>query len=154
MQKTICTKELLNSRIKTKDYKAYSDIWFTLNQVMIEEFVEKNYLDLPNLGKLKIFRHKRKIRLLPNGKPNLPVDWIKTRKGWKDGTLSKDKLIYHTRNWSIIFQWSKPNVKNITVYTFKPSRTNGKTSNVGMLNKLWFYLSKQDTNYLKIPMIN
>jgi hypothetical protein len=155
MLKTICTKELLSNNIDNRKlYSIYSDVWFTLNQVMVQELVEKNYLELPILGHLKIIRFKRKVKIKENGKPNLPIDWIKTKKGWKDGTLKADKFVYHTRNWGIKIVWTRAKIKNITVYSFKPSRTNGTKCNTGTINQLWGYLAKQDTNYLKIPMIN
>lgn len=155
MPKTICTKELLSNNVESKKlHSIYTDIWTTLNEVMVQELVEKNYLELPVLKCLKIVRFKRKIKIKEDGKPNLPIDWIKTKKGWKDGTLRSDKFIYHSRNWGIKISWNKPVVKNIKAYSFKPSRTNGVQCNSGMMNQLWAYLAKQDTNYLKIPMIN
>jgi hypothetical protein len=155
MQKTICTKELLSNNLESKKLlSVYSDVWYTLNQVMVKELIEKNYLELPILGCFKIVRFKRKIKIKENGKPNLPIDWIKTKRGWREGTLKSDKFIYYTRNWAIKIVWSKTKVKNIKVYSFKPSRTNGGKCNTGMINQLWAYLAEQDTNYLKIPMIN
>jgi hypothetical protein len=121
---------------------------------MVQELVEKNYLELPILGHLKIIRFKRKVKIKENGKPNLPIDWVKTKGGWRDGTLKADKFIYHTRNWGIKIVWTRSKIKNIKVYSFKPSRTNGTKCNTGTINQLWAYLAKQDTNYLKIPMIN
>jgi hypothetical protein len=121
---------------------------------MVQELVEKNYLELPILGHLKIIRFKRKVKIKENGKPNLPIDWVKTKGGWRDGTLKTDKFIYYTRNWGIKIVWTRSKIKNIKVYSFKPSRTNGTKCNTGTINQLWAYLAKQDTNYLKIPMIN
>ena len=93
MQKTICTKELLSNNLENKKLLSiYSDVWYTLNQVMVKELIEKNYLELPILGHFKIIRFKRKVKIKENGKPNLPIDWIKTKKGWRDGTLKSDKF--------------------------------------------------------------
>jgi hypothetical protein len=156
MLKTICTKELLsnNNVGNRKTELIYADIWYTLNQVLVEELIEKNCVELPAFGLIRIFRFKRKIKINDQGKPNLPVDWIKTKQGWKNGTLKTDRLIYHSRNWGIKIEWSRPKIKNITAYSFKASRTNGQQCNSGVLNKLWAHLASQDTNYLKIPMIN
>lgn len=155
MPKTICTKELLSNNVDIKKlHPIYADIWTTLNALMVQELIEKNYLELPVLKCLKIIRFKRKIKIQDNGKPNLPIDWIKTKQGWRNGTLKEDKVIYYSRNWGIKISWNKPVVKNIKAYSFKPSRTNGKQCNSGMMNQLWAYLAEQDTNYLKIPLIN
>ena len=154
MHKTRSFKELLSNVEKKKLIPIYNDIWYTLNQAIVQELVEKNYIELPKFGFIKIIRYKKKFKIDEKGNLNLKINWIKTKQGWREGTLNKDKFIYHTRNWGIKIVWSRPRLKNSTVYVFKPSRSNGQMSNVGMLNQLWFYLSQQDTNYLKIPMIN
>lgn len=145
------SKELI-SNLSNKEQKIYVDIWCTLNQVLLTELVEKKILEIPKLGILKILRFKKRIRVKENGKLNVSVDWIKTKQGWKNGTLNKDKFIYHTRNWGIKISWSKERIKNIKAYSFKGSRTNGGSCNTGMWNQLWAYLAEEETNYLKIPM--
>lgn len=154
MQKIICTKELLSNNVENKKlHSIYSDIWGSLNAIMVDELVEKNYLDLPVIGFLRIFRYKRIIKI-KNGKPNLPINWPKTKQGWVNGTLKKDKFIYINRNWGIKLKWMKPKIKNIMVYQFESSRTNGTKCNTGLFNKIAAHLKANDTNYLKIPFIN
>lgn len=154
MQKTICTKELLNNNVEDlKLHPIYSDIWNTLNKVLVDECIEKCMVNLPKFGQIKIERRKRKA-IVKDGKIVLPIDWPKTRAGWRNGTLKKDKFIYYNRNWYLKLKWSKPRVQNISAYSFKPSRTNGKECNSGFYNKVAAFLKESELNYLKIPLIN
>lgn len=135
-----------------KQKKIYTDIWKDLNSVMVDELIKNTLVELPDFGVLKIQRFKRKIKIKENGQPNLPINWILTKKGHADGTLRKDKFIYYTRSWGFKFVWTKCRTSGIGAYKFKPARTNGTKCNNGLVNKLWHFLSQEDTNYLKFPL--
>lgn len=161
MQKTmlpLTTLDLLKE-IKDKHGKnrhtlnvLYYNIWYDLNNLMVDRCIEDGIVELPIIGKISISRFKPRIKIKKNGFPNAPVNWGKTNKARKEGIIGKDKAIYSNTPTRLKVSWARPKIIGIRSYCFKPSRTNGVLSTSGFLNKIFDFLKENDTNYLKFPL--
>ncbi len=153
----IGTKELLKDHPFTVKDKVVADIWYTLNQAVLDKIVESGgqpFEFYGRFGHIKIQRAKRKIRMNKNGKPNLTVNWAQTKKLRREGKLDPDKFSYHIYPFTYKFIWGGRECANQSCYKYIASRSNGKTSMSGGINKLWKFTNENDTNYLKFPLRN
>lgn len=151
----ITVKDLLKESKTTniKEMLKYTSIWRDMNSLLIDRCISDGIVETPLMGRFKIIRFKPRIKILPNGFASLPVNWGKTNKARKEGTLASDKVIYSNTPTKIKITWQKPcTIKGINAYNFKPSRSNGTECKSGFFNKLYDYLNEVDTNYLKFPL--
>lgn len=103
---------------------------YDVNTELMRLMIEKNqFLKLPyKLGTIGIFKYKPKLKVLPNGRLNLPIDMNATMKLWKDDPQAKEnkKFVYHRNlhsgGYVAFFKWMKSGakVKNIMGYDFNP----------------------------------
>jgi len=151
----ITCKDLLKEtkKLTIAETLKYTSIWRDMNALMVDRCIADGIIETPLMGRFRIIRFKSRIKILPNGFASLPVNWGKTNKARKEGTLAKDKVIYSNTPTKVKISWEKPiTVRGIHAYSFKPSRSNGIECKTGFLNKLFSYIMEVDTNYLKFPL--
>ena len=99
-------------------YKYYKDICDEFNKLFIDEIlISSEEMRLPyRLGTIRVKKSKMKY----DDKNKLKIDWAASKK--------LGKRIYHlndhTGGYKYRFYWTKGIVKNITAYSFIPTRTN------------------------------
>lgn len=103
------------------DRKLFRKICDEFNKLLIDEIlINSEEIRLPyRLGTLKVKKSKMKY----DDKNKLKIDWAASRK-------SKKKIYHlndHTGGYKYRFYWSKGIVKNISAYSFIPTRTNTRT---------------------------
>ena len=103
------------------DKQTFRKICDEFNKLIIEEIlINSEEIRFPyRLGTLRIKKSKMKY----DDKNKLKIDWAASRK--------LGKRIYHlndhTGGYKYRFYWTKGIVKNITAYSFIPTRTNART---------------------------
>ena len=103
------------------DKKLFRKICDDFNRMLIEEILlNSEEVRLPyRLGTVRIKKSKMKY----DDKNKLKIDWAASRK--------LGKRIYHlndhTGGYKYRFYWTKGIIKNITAYSFIPTRTNTRT---------------------------
>ena len=103
------------------DKQKFRKICDEFNKLLIDEIlVNSEEMRLPyRLGTIRIKKSKMKY----DDKNKLKIDWAASRK--------LGKRIYHlndhTGGYKYRFYWTKGIVKNITAYSFIPTRTNTRT---------------------------
>lgn len=107
---------------------------------------ESSYFRMPcGLPTIRIKKYKRKPKFRDDGtiEPgSLAVNWKKTRELWENNPKAKElkKLVYfindHTDGYSATFTMEKHscNIKNLSPYRFKTSRTNDRLLSSILLN--------------------
>lgn len=135
----------------------YNKICWEMNQEVVRHLLEgggnKFYFN-SRLGHIGIYKFQRNLRI-KDGKLIAPPDWGKTNKLRAEGKLEKGKVVYMTDSYYIGFKWIKEhcNVKGISAYKFKSSRTNGYESTSGANNQLREKL-KDPLNHFKFPFLS
>ena len=115
--KTICKSEEEIEKILV-DKSLYQTICDEFNKLLIDEIlINSEEVRLPyRLGTLRVKKSKMKYE----DKNKLKIDWAASKK--------LGKRIYHlndhTGGYKYKFYWTKGIVKNITAYSFIPTRTN------------------------------
>lgn len=151
----IGNKELLNDHPFKVKNTIINDIWYTLNQASLDLIVQsggKPFSYYNRFGRIRIDRCKRKIKVKDGKLSNMSIDWAKTKRLRASGELESTKFAYHMFPFTYNFKWSYKKFKHSTVYSYKASRTNGYSSKSGAINKLYFFITENDTNYLKFPI--
>jgi hypothetical protein len=103
------------------DKQIFREICDEFNKLMIEKILlNSEEIRLPyRLGALRVKKSKMKY----DDKNKLKIDWAASKK--------LGKRIYHlndhTGGYKYRFYWTKGIVKNITAYSFIPTRTNTRT---------------------------
>jgi nucleoid DNA-binding protein len=139
-----------------KDFSTYNNIWETLNRAIVDAAVRGEIIKIPQqFGEFRVVRRRRYIAVKENGKLSVPINWAKTKKLRKEGTLKEGKFIYFTDPFYCGFHLSfkKHQIIGKQAFKFKSSRTNGYNSKSGAVNKLWTYLTENDSNYLRFPLL-
>jgi len=100
------------------DKKIYRNICDEFNKLFLDEIlINAEEMRLPcRLGTLKVKKSKMKY----NDKNKLKIDWAASKKVGKRIYHLND----HTGGYKYRFYWTKGIVKNITAYSFIPTRTN------------------------------
>jgi len=150
----IGNKELLNDHPFKVSEVIIRDIWYTLNQAVLDKVVNsggEKFEFYGRFGHIRIDRCKRKIKF-KDGKPVLKVNIVKTLKLRKEGKLDKDKFAYNFFDYTYTFVWGRRKFKNQSLYRYIASRSNGQESMSGGINKLWKFINENPTNYLKFPL--
>tara|TARA_R110000744_G_scaffold324921_1_gene430745 strand:- start:339 stop:803 length:465 start_codon:yes stop_codon:yes gene_type:complete len=100
------------------DKKTYRKICDEFNKLIIDEIlIDSSEIRLPyRLGTLRIKKSKMKY----DDKNKLKIDWAASKKTGKRIYHLND----HTGGYKYRFYWTKGIVKNITAYSFIPTRTN------------------------------
>jgi hypothetical protein len=131
MRKT--DKNIRDSFRGSPDIKRNIEIANNFNKFLVEKVYDGFEVVLPaRLGLISIVGTKQNITFDEDGNPNLPPDWVKTKKLWATNEQAKlnKKLIYHTNAHTggirYKFFWSKKRVlvQNKTLYSLRMTRTN------------------------------
>ena len=119
VKKIAVTKQDLDTLLVDK--KLFRTICDEFNKLLIEEIlINSEEIRLPfRLGTVRIKKSKMKY----DDKNKLKIDWAASKK--------LGKRIYHlndhTGGYKYRFYWTKGIIKNITAYSFIPTRTNTRT---------------------------
>jgi len=98
-----------------------------VNRKIVQRMIDHNFIfKMPyKLGTIIILKNKPKVRMMPNGRLNLPIDMHATQQLWKEQPETrKVKYIYHRNlhsgGYVASFKWKKTgaDVKNIFGYGF------------------------------------
>lgn len=129
--------------------KNYIDICNNYNQFLINKVIQGYEVTLPEkLGTLHIQVSKKEVKFNENGIPNLPPDWVKTKKLWDkcEDCKKKKQLVYHTNEHTggITYKliWSKKNsiLKHKTIYSFRLTRDNKRAIHKNVLAGKEYYI--------------
>jgi len=103
------------------DKKTFRNICDDFNKLLIDEILlNSEEIRLPyRLGTVRIKKSKMKY----DDKNKLKIDWAASRKVGKRIYHLND----HTGGYKYRFYWTKGIIKNITAYSFIPTRTNTRT---------------------------
>jgi hypothetical protein len=150
----IGNKELLKDNSLGVNEIIIRDIWYTLNQSVLNKIIETNgegFRFYGRFGILRLDRRKRKVKTV-DGKPQLQINIVKTLQLRKLGTLKPDKFAYNMFEYTYSFVLRRKKFKYSSTYMYKASRSNGQKSMSGAINKLWKFITENPTNYLKFPL--
>lgn len=120
------------------DLKKYINIANEYNKFLFEKVLDGEEITLPGkMGTMYIIGTKQKITFNEEGKPILPIDWVKTFQLRKNNPIAKEekKVIYqlnqHTNGVRYKIHWSKRRilVENKTLFSLRMTRTNKRAIN-------------------------
>lgn len=137
------------------DSSRYIKMCRAFNTYMMDSIIEGNNIQLPaKLGRLYITGRKIEIAYNEDGKPNLAIDWQKTKKMWaaKPQTKIDKKVLYHTNDntngvrYKLV--WSKKDVKveHKNFYSMRLSRRNKKKITLSIKSGKEYFISPPAKN--------
>jgi hypothetical protein len=119
------------------NYKQFNAVIGAFYKKVVEAILDGKTYNLGNrLGKIRIQRLKRSFK-------NPTIDWYETNKLKKE--TGETKFVYYTDEYYYRWYWQKKRcqVKNKTVYSFKPTRGEN-----GITKKLAKKLKEDEFSYL------
>lgn len=123
------------------DIKTYIQIANDYNKFLMERILDGEEVTLPsNMGTISIIGYKQKIKFDEEGKPILPIDWVKTLELRRNNPTAKEekKVVYqlneHTNGVRFKIHWSKRRVliEHKTLYSLRMTRTNKRLINTAI----------------------
>ncbi len=121
------------TRQNKENYAKFSKILKTFNKKLVEHAHNADYLTLPyKLGDIYVKKYKPTYKFKEDGsidtfgQPGI-VDFKATKELWEKypELKHKQRVLYdnsHTDGFKFKIHWRRGNVKNVTIYNFRPAR--------------------------------